>query len=153
MSKSDYDKIKESEIKKGSLYYLIGLPRSGKSTFCNNWIAEKPNRIVLNADNFRLALHTKGYIHESEDMVNTVIFYSVKALLLSGYEVLVDDTHTRLESRYRWDRIGGKQIYIDTPLEICLSRVVGSDEDEEISGFKNAMKVMADNLKKHPPKK
>lgn len=147
----EYTKTKLEEVRKGELWYMIGLPRSGKSTFSSQWELEKPKRVVVNADSIRLALHGNGFLLEKEPEVHHIVYITVKALLLQGYEVLVDETNYKPELRQIWRELGGKGIYIPTPIDICLSRVKGSDE--RVQAFKSAMIKMDEDLKKDPPQR
>lgn len=89
----------------GKLYFTIGLPRAGKSTFCaswqreqksgeeNNWMVPNP-RVVLEGDAFRKAVSGARYNEYAEQYVKPILRTSARALLNSGYDVLIDDTHT-----------------------------------------------------------
>ncbi len=74
---------------RGTLHFTIGLPRGGKSTFCDIWVREAKrcihephwsdpdsgpivlendlrSRVVISGDDFRLALHGHKYVPEAE---------------------------------------------------------------------------------------
>lgn len=53
---------------------MVGLPRSGKSTYAMNQGVP-----VVNPDSVRLALHGQPYIAEAEGMVWAVVFLMAKA--------------------------------------------------------------------------
>jgi hypothetical protein len=82
---------------------LIGLARSGKSTFAKKWQTTPDpdglSRVVVNGDNVRLALHGMRYVHSAEPIVHGIYNTMVKALLLNpNLSLLMDDTHTTVSS-------------------------------------------------------
>jgi GTPase SAR1 family protein len=84
----------------GKISILVGLPRSGKSTFARSWLGEydKYNRVVTNGDNVRLALTNQRYNEYIERHVHAIYLTMVKALVLGDNHVLCDDTHTTWHS-------------------------------------------------------
>jgi hypothetical protein len=136
------------------LYFTIGLPRSGKSTFARRWqrgevevrdgkftddpLSEDVSRInnvpriVVTPDAFRLALG-----HRYNWYVEPVVFSHVQVAIrafLQDYDVLVDDTHTSEESIKRILEIDPSaiNIMIDTPLETCCERAILSGQKDLI---------------------
>lgn len=118
----EFTAIKYSETKKGQLYYMVGLPRSGKTTLMNKWQAEKPNRVIVCFDNIRLALYEKDHIQSMEPFMWELGTTMAKTLLLSGYDVMMDDTHSSKWKRDYYNILGGHGMYLNTPLDICLKR-------------------------------
>lgn len=120
----------------GQLYFLIGLARSGKSTFAKNWSVYNnnfnsnfnlnSNKVVLSLDSFRLAASGKRYNGYTESSVFLSSSLAAKALLLDGYDVLIDDTHTSEESIKRVFRIATNAIHyrLDVSTEVCVQRAV-----------------------------
>ncbi len=146
----EYTKMKLNEVKKGRLVYMIGLPRSGKSTFVNKWVQTMPGRTIVNGDSIRLALHGEGFIKEREKEVYDIGLVMVKSLLLNGLDVLVDETNTTPDERKVWQDMGGVGIFVDTPLDKCIDRVKGTGSS--IEAFKDVIKnVYHVNLIKYPP--
>lgn len=102
----------------GQLYFLIGLPRSGKSSFAQKWVENNINivrnncytenkcscyskknktpRVIVCADDIRLACGHRwnGYI---ESYINATKLIMIRALL-KKHDVLVDGTHTTTKS-------------------------------------------------------
>lgn len=142
----NYTKNKLKEIKMGKLCYLVGLPRSGKSTFSKKWKTEGENRVVVTGDSIRYAVYGGGFKLEGEEKVKEILEFSAVALLSDGYDVLVDETNVKPERRKVWDKLSGTAIYIDTPLDVCLSRVIGKENDGSVIAFKEAIKLMAKDL-------
>lgn len=114
-----------------SLTFLVGCPRSGKSTFANKWVNEKPGRVVVCADTFRKTVYDKVWWQYGESMAYCHAYVAVRALLLDGYEVLYDDTNTSDESLKRIFEIdpSAKPHLIMTPPEICKNRAVELNQE------------------------
>lgn len=77
-------------LDKPLLIAMVGLPRSGKSTI----VAELANLYgapIVRRDAIRLALHGQRFLTEAEPMVKTFSLYMIKALFLSGHEVVICD--------------------------------------------------------------
>jgi len=142
----EFTKIKYSETKQGKLYFMIGLPRAGKTTFMNNWKAEDPKRVVVCFDNIRLAMYDKDHIQNMEPFLWELAQIMIKTLLLSGHDVMADDTHSSQWKRDYYKKMNGEGIYINTPLDICLSRA-----PQEHREFLDAIKRMAKNLESFEP--
>src|SRR5688572_33094149 len=102
------------------LLFMIGLARSGKSTWADKWlngdygtphfeselhfvrhISPKPKfkspsnpRVVVSGDDIRKALYGQRYNSHMEEYIFAIEHTMIKALLDRGHDVLVDDTHT-----------------------------------------------------------
>jgi len=127
------------------LNFMIGLPRSGKSTFCNEWKAEAPNRVVLTGDSFRYAIYNKDYQYEGEELVRGALITATRALLLDGYTVLVDETNTTpasIEHLMRID-IDSTAYIMHTSTDICVKRAIKLGNPR----LEHPIRRMANNLK------
>jgi len=149
LDKYTANKLKEYP-ERGNLYYMWGLPRSGKSTFAREWPKSRPMRVAVNGDTFRLTTYNKGFILEREEEMRSHYRVAIRSLLLEGYDVLIDDCHTNPEKRKLWDSLGARVIACETPLDVCLGRVEGDPADEEVAGFIKAIKRMDTEMKIHP---
>jgi predicted kinase len=112
-----------------TVYFTIGLPASGKSTWAKNKVDQSPNAIKrVNKDDLRAMLdnsyHSKGnekFVLDIQDMI-------IKAALENGKHVIVDNTHLapKHEARIRELIKGLANLEIvdfrDVPLETCLER-------------------------------
>lgn len=100
------------------IYILLGLPRSGKSTIVNKLIGkslysnysqifnhyglpeqykilnQKDSFNVICADDIRLALTGQRFYAPAEPMVHSIKHTMIKASLLRGHPVLIDETHS-----------------------------------------------------------
>lgn len=141
------------------LYYTVGLPRSGKSTLCNQWINRTVKienfefvplgiretnmgnpRVVVCADDIRLSLHGQRYQEEAEEMVHSIKHVMVRAYLIRDFDVLVDGTHT---SHNSVDKLHDIAIqlnaeFIPTPtniltsVELCKERAKATNQEDLI---------------------
>ena len=105
---------------------MVGLPRSGKSTYARalqeaGWVRVEP-------DAFRRALHGQPFHGPAEGIVWAAAELAVRALLLSGHAVVVDATNTTRHRRSGWLRIAreasvpAEAFVADAPLSECLER-------------------------------
>lgn len=115
----------------GKLLILVGTPRSGKSTYANDFIDTliPEQRVVINPDSIRIALHgtsfTMDQLHSNgELMVKMILRTVVKALYNDGYYVCVDACNCHLEDIKYWLSIdrNAEFKYISTSLEVCKER-------------------------------
>jgi len=140
------------DLFKPKLSFTIGLPRSGKSTFCEQWVQKRDDktvkgtmeamasreyiiwnrnpRVIVSGDSFRRALHGHSYINNAEGMVFASMDVAIKALLLSGHDVIVDETSTTKGTILRYLRIdiNAEPIWIDTPAEVCKQRAIDTNK-------------------------
>lgn len=139
----------------GKLYFVIGMPRSGKSTFCKKWcdsdtaskvdVTYDPDnlkykinrlirRVIVNVDSIRLALHGNRYEPLAETMVFSITHVMIRSLLNQGFDVIVDETNTTEISIQRLLEIdsNARPILIDTPVEECKRRAIETGQPDLI---------------------
>jgi predicted kinase len=124
------------------LHFLIGLPRSGKSTIAESWVGDHIDilgngigmdkidtmfrpyvpRVVVDPDQIRLALGHRWNTFV-EPYVASVKDTMIRALL-NDHDVLVDETHTTERSMLNLLQIqpGASWYFIDTPSDVCKQR-------------------------------
>lgn len=114
----------------GHLYFLVGLPRSGKSKLADLWVKHHISfkdglmwdqplngydfnpRVIVCGDQIRLALHGQRFQAQAEKHVHAIKYTMTKALLMS-HSVLLDETNTTLSHI--------KEIlFIDPDAQYCL---------------------------------
>lgn len=102
------------------LYTLCGIPGSGKSTTAIR-ISEEKSALLYSYDVFKKT-NPKG------EKTHELLYTKIKQELLQGYDVVLDDLHTRIE--WRQDLLSAIQdilckkilIVTTTPLEECIQR-------------------------------
>jgi predicted kinase len=146
-------------MNKGKLYFCCGLQRSGKSTFCKKWLYENlylindnyelwlqtNPRVIVSGDDIRLATHGTRYNKLAEDSVFSTLHIMIRTLLITGFDVIVDETNTSEISIRRLLEIDEYAIAIrfDTSEEICIQRAIDSGQSDLVS----AIKRTSNNLK------
>jgi predicted kinase len=110
------------------LYATVGLPRSGKSTFCREVLM--PNEyVVINPDNFRLVIHGQRFLSSAEPFVWASVYAAVDALLMTGHSVVVDATNITEVRREPWEKRGAEFILMQTTEEECIRRARSLRDD------------------------
>lgn len=136
----------------GKLYFLIGLPRSGKSTFAQKWLNQEIDivdnslfitksknfmthriytpRTIVCADDIRLSLGHRWNGH-IEPFVNAIKLTMIKTLLYK-HDVLVDGTHTTTKSILELLNIDRDALpfVIYTNPQICKQRAKETNQED-----------------------
>jgi len=115
------------------LILLVGLPRSGKSTWCKTFKEENPNAVIVNIDSIRISLHGKRFEPLAEDFVWATAKVMVRALFMAGNSLLVlDATNTTKKSRSRWVNDDWETHYkiFDTPVHVCMMRAMRTGQKD-----------------------
>jgi len=125
------------------LYFLCGLPRSGKTTASQKWLASNDHRTIISGDEVRLAMTGERYFHELEPHVYAHIITSIR-YRLKFEELLYDDTNTSIFSLYSLFRIdqNAQPIIIDTKKEIRVGRAIALGQDYLIPVIEKCHKNM-----------
>jgi predicted kinase len=80
-----------------TLTILVGCPASGKSTF-SEWIVKtEPKTMRVSRDEIRASQFATFLEQDSESMISKMINEQVKILLQNGWNVLLDNCHTKQE--------------------------------------------------------
>lgn len=109
------------------LWCLVGLPRSGKSTWAEDMAYRNEFYPIVCKDSIRLALHGQRFLKERESEVGEITEIMIHALFLSGHRVVVlDETNTTIERRnqYRSEHWGVRFKVFSTPKEECIRRAM-----------------------------
>jgi predicted kinase len=112
-----------------TVYFTIGLPASGKSTWAKNKVEQSPNSIKrVNKDELRAMLDNSYYSKGNEKFVLNIQDMIIKEALENGKHVIVDNTHlaSKHEARIR-ELIKGLAVleivdFRHVPLETCIDR-------------------------------
>ena len=109
-----------------NLHIMIGLPLSGKSTYCKE--LQKKGYVVVCPDTVRLAIHGNQFIPIAEPLVWATAQIMVRSLLMQGHNVVIDATNTTVERRKMWVNMANefdiqlKCHWLSTSKEECLER-------------------------------
>ena len=112
---------------------LVGLPRSGKSTW-----AKKQGLPIINPDSIRLALHGQRFIGLAEPFVWAICYLMIRALLLAGHEgVIVDATNVTEKRRKPYYEMFSNDYdvfehHCSTSKEECIRRAKEWNDEEII---------------------
>jgi len=138
-------------VKEFGLFFTIGLPRSGKTTFANFW-EKKPKDIVICGDEFRQAVYGPEPYKDGCDVqggngecaVSMAILTTLRTFYNRKYRILFDETNSTewsIRRIFEIDR-NAQYIIIPTPLEVCLART----QNDNI-GLRHAIHRINNNLK------
>lgn len=111
-----------------TVHMLVGIPGSGKSTYCNNVLIKKyPNAVFIASDIVRNNNPTM-----KEEEIWPEIYRLCSTSLLSGLDIIYDATNITPNVRNRfWDKLAGKGVteyekiayYFITDPDRCVERV------------------------------
>lgn len=110
---------------------LIGLPRSGKSTWLKN---NKNNEVVVSADDLRYLVYNQRFWSEGESLVWSLRGIFLKYLLQQGVDIIIDETNTTQKARKNIIDLAKKYDYYITGIVIevlpdeCIKRAKETDQ-------------------------
>ncbi|MGI6554500.1 MAG: AAA family ATPase [Bacillota bacterium] len=116
-----------------TLYVMVALPRSGKTSYVSEHFKGIP---VVSADQLRLLIHGKRYAAEQEPKVWWVRDIMLKALMEQGLDVVVDQTNitrkrreplVKLAEEYGFKAVA---VVLKTDVETCKARAVETDQED-----------------------
>ena len=116
------------------LIVLMGLPRSGKSTWARA-NSRKLNAPIVNPDAIRLAMYGTAYIRSMEPYVWAVAKTMVDALFRAGqWAVIVDATNATRAARDKWRDMGWdvEFHYIAEYTSVCINRAKEPGANHEL---------------------
>jgi len=141
----DYENICDKIPKEKILICTVGLPRSGKSTFCKEHLSSYP---IVNPDSVRFAMYGQRFIVEAESFVWATVKVMIKALFRTGHQIVVfDATNTVADLRNDMRSSEYKSVYkvVNTDLEICKQRAI-DDGMEDLVPIIERMSAYFDDL-------
>lgn len=123
-----------------TLLILVGLPRSGKTTFAH-WLSEKTNSPIVCPDSVRKAIHGKGFDKNFEWLVWGMMPAMIKSLFISGHRsVIIDACNVSRKRRDEWTWKLGEEyakefFYFDTPVNECKDRAIKYNQLELVDAI------------------
>lgn len=126
---------------------MVGLPRSGKSTFIKDW-QDSPvcfPRVVLCADVFREVILGQPYRKAAEPIVHAHVLTAARALIKSGYDVMIDECNTSKRSLYSIFEIdpAAEYVMVKTPTETCRQRALALNQGALLPVIDRAARQLA----------
>lgn len=115
-------------MKSQKVYFLMGLPASGKSTLARELVKEGKGKVKrLNKDDLRAMIDDGVWSKENEETILSIQRQMLKSLLKKGYSVVVDDTNYNpyhLRKVYEIAEPYAEVIVkeLDTPIDVCIER-------------------------------
>ena len=110
------------------LVAMVGLPRSGKSTW-----AQSQAWPIVNPDSIRLAIHGQRFVRQAEPFVWATAKTMVSALFLAGHKIVIlDATNITNKRRTEWLSEEWTTFFkvIDTPASVCAERARAAGDEE-----------------------
>lgn len=136
------------------LVAMVGLPRSGKSTYVDDMLS---NFDIICADDIRLAMGTQ-FEPKLEPFVWAIHDTMLRAMMIRKRNIVLDETNTsikRIDKYYSFCKeykYNLKLLYINTPINVCLTRNIGegSVPEEVIYRMDEQLQELMLELYAHP---
>ncbi len=135
-----------------SIYMLIGLPRSGKSTWAKRH-QESEGTPIVSADNLRYLVYGQRFWGNGEQLMWAIRAIILNMLLEQDIDIIIDETNTTKERRksiidlarnYKHDVFG--IVMIDSKGE-CIRRALSMNDETIIP----VIERMAEQYAAEPP--
>ena len=120
---------------RSTVYILVGLPRSGKSTLAERY---KGYKAIISADQLRYLVYGQRFWGTGEDMLWAIRKIALTMLLEQGIDIVIDETNTTIARRKPIIELARKHGYdveaivINTPKEVCIERAKAGGDDNLI---------------------
>lgn len=112
-----------------TLFALVGLPASGKSSWARQMQKAWPVIKTLSKDHLRLMLDNGQFSIENESFIRHMRLVTINMILNHGYSVIVDDTNLNPSSCGELSRLAEEfpvtyveVSFTDIPVDECISR-------------------------------
>lgn len=126
------------------IIFMIGLPRSGKSSWVKNNKSESD--IVISKDHLRLLTYNQRFWAEGENMMKTVHSIMLRCLMEQGANIIIDDTNfckylrkpiIDLAKKYNYNSIKAILPVDYKNIDLCKERAVFTGQNDLISVIDN----------------
>ena len=137
------------EDKNLKVIILVGLPASGKSTWCTEYLRKHPDTVKVGRDGFRYMLTEQGKCEPKiEQMINELVENTIIQSLKRRLNVIVDNTHLKASHINEIIKLVEYQADIqfqvfNVPPKVCIER----DKLRERSVGEDAINNMAKDWK------
>lgn len=127
--------VSQSTTKKPTVYIMVGLPRSGKSTYAKRY---KGLYAIVSADQLRYLVYGQRFWGPGEDTMWAIRKIVLKMLMEQGIDIVIDETNTTVSRRKPIVDLAREYGYfveavvIDTPKETCIERARADGDDSLI---------------------
>lgn len=121
-----------------TLFMVMGLPSSGKTTYAHNFCIQNPGVLYLGSDAIRFRMGKPKGDQSVRKEVWDYIEKTTREHLEVGWDVIIDGMLLNPKTRKRFIKIArefGAEVEIhvmDTPLEMCLERNATRPDKEDI---------------------
>lgn len=140
-----------------TVYYLRGIPASGKSTWAKQEVMKRKGQVKrFNKDSFRDMLDNGEFNLANEKYINAMRNYMVESALRRGFDVIIDDTNFNDSN---WEaicdiakRVGNVQI-IEKTFDVTLKEALIRNRNREFPVPDDVVKNMYDKHVKNKPHK
>ena len=127
--------VSQSTTKRPTVYIMVGLPRSGKSTYAKR---HKGLCAIVSADQLRYLVYGQRFWGPGEDLMWAIRKIILKMLMEQGIDIVIDETNTTVSRRKPIVDLAREYGYfveavvIDTPKETCIERARADGDDSLI---------------------
>jgi predicted kinase len=116
-----------NDIEGKNFIIMMGLPKSGKTTFVYNDL-KKDDNVVVSADSLRQLIYGQEFYANGESVVWSVHQYMLQELMRQNANIIVDNTNKTIKTRQSLINAAKEMGYnvigimMATPYEVCEKR-------------------------------
>lgn len=123
---------------------LVGLPRSGKSTF-KKWLCKEYNFVDICKDDIRLDLYGQRFYEKGDPYVHAIANTMLGVLTKQNINIIIDETSLTIKSRKILQSKCHQEIkwvYFNTDSSICKQRAIDTKQNDLLQ----VIDYMKDNM-------